>query len=143
MNIFSVGTKTPHLLPRIPNPIPYMHRINHPPPRVLVLPTRWQHLAAGHRGPDAHRFFFLCWTGDYCKGGSDTRLATFRIYDVQFSLMPQFFCASNEPLSILSCATFADLTFEDQKNAVRGDSIGQGFSGHAHSCAVFHVIYWF
>ncbi len=85
-------------------------------------------------------FFFLLRPGEYlgtpqqASGGP-----LFRLRDVQLWI-------GSRSLDLLSCsdadilaATFATLTFTQQKNGVRNETIGHGRSGHPHSCPVLAI----
>lgn len=71
-------------------------------------------------------FFFLLRPGEYCEGGSDTRSTPFRLRDIQFFTDATRHSADVVPLALLNDANFCSLTFNDQKNAVKGECMGHG-----------------
>jgi hypothetical protein len=80
-------------------------------------------------------FFYLCRPGEYAlSSNADTgRSSPFLLQDVTFSNDEQ----SRYPAATCACddvhrGTFATLTYTDQKNAVRGEAIGQHSSGHPY-----------
>ena len=80
-------------------------------------------------------FYFLLRPGEYL--GTPTSSPTlFRLRDVQFWI-------GSRSLSVLACpdadllaSTFVCLTFTNQKNGVRNETIGHGRSGHPTLCPV-------
>ena len=75
-------------------------------------------------------FFFLLWPGEYCKGGTDTAQHPFRLKDVQLFIGQHPYndvAASN---TVITQAEFVSLLFTTQKNCVKGESIGNGRTGH-------------
>ena len=75
-------------------------------------------------------FFFLLHPGEYCKGGPDNRSAPFRIRDVTFFVGPRRYNAATAPDHILDAADFVSLTFNDQKNGIKGEAMGHGTTEH-------------
>ena len=82
-------------------------------------------------------FYFLLRPGEYLgKPPADRPGPLFRLRDVQLWI-------GSRALSLLSCppddlmaATFVTLTFTEQKNGVRNETIGHGRSGHPTLCPV-------
>ena len=72
-------------------------------------------------------FFFLLRPGEYTDSPSDT--SPFQLRDVQLFAGPQRLDLASASDATLLSATFASLTFRDQKNGVRGEVIGLGHSG--------------
>ena len=79
-------------------------------------------------------FFFLLRPGEYAISASES--TPFELKDVQLFLGRRRLDLSNASEAELSTATFASLTFDRQKNAVRGEVIGHAPSGDANLCAV-------
>ena len=79
-------------------------------------------------------FFFLLRLGEYTNSHSDS--SPFRFTDVQLFVGEQRLNISTAPIQQLSTATFASLTFTNQKNGVRGEVIGLGRSGCPTLCPV-------
>ena len=76
-------------------------------------------------------FFFLLRPGEYCQGDVDSRSAPFRLRDVSFFVGPRRYAAMDAPAHILRSATFVSLRFNDQKNGVKGESLGHGTTAHS------------
>lgn len=83
-------------------------------------------------------FFFLLRPGEYTDSTSDT--TPFQFADVQLFLGEQRLDLSTAPPASISAATFATLTFTDQKNGVRGEVIGLARSGCPTLCPVISII---
>jgi hypothetical protein len=79
-------------------------------------------------------FFFLLRPGEYTGTPSDT--TPFTLQDVQLWIGHQRFLATTIPIQDLSRVTFVALTFTTQKNGVRGEVIGLGWSGNPVLCPV-------
>ena len=79
-------------------------------------------------------FFFLLRPGEYTATKSDT--TPFRLCDVRLSVGSQYLDIFTATPEQLNTATFASLTFTDQKNGVRGEVIGMSTSGDPHFCPV-------
>ena len=75
-------------------------------------------------------FFFLLRPGEYCRGGTDTQSAPFRIRDVNFFVGHVRHNAATATASVMSTADYVSLTFSDQKNGVKGEAIGHGRASH-------------
>jgi hypothetical protein len=117
-----------------------------PPNRVKPIPVcvlhRVLHLAIASQAAMtmavadmiAIAFFFLLRPGEYTATSSET--TPFRFQDVQLFLGDRPLNLTTAPEGELLAATFATLTFTDQKNGVRGEVIGLGLSGHQHLCPV-------
>ena len=67
-------------------------------------------------------FFFLLRPGEYTATKSDT--TPFRLCDVRLSVGSHYLDIFTATPEQLNTATFASLTFTDQKNGVRGEVIG-------------------
>ena len=83
-------------------------------------------------------FFFLLQPGEYTNSTSDT--SPFRFIDVQLFLGEQRLDLVTAPLASILAATFASLTFTDQKNGVRGEVIGLARSGCPSLCPVVAIV---
>ena len=83
-------------------------------------------------------FFFLLRPGEYTASPSDT--SPFRFKDVQLFIGEQRLSLENAPLPQLKTATFATLTFTNQKNGVQGEVIGLSCSGSPSLCPVLGLI---
>lgn len=75
-----------------------------------------------------HAFFFLLRPGEYCEGGKNTLSATFCLHKVTFFRdnchLPAFASTLRQQCS----ANFIALCFTNQKNGVKGGSMGHGCS---------------
>ena len=60
----------------------------------------------------------------------------FHIGDIQFFQGDQPFSILRATAADLQLATFASLTFNDQKNCMKGESIRHGASGHSFACSM-------
>lgn len=83
-------------------------------------------------------FFYLLRPGEYSMSGSES--TPFEFKDVQLfqgQRRLDLLTASDEALM---AATFASLTFDKQKNSVRGEVIGQGRSGDPYLCPVKSLV---
>ena len=72
-------------------------------------------------------FFFLLRPGEYAHSPSDS--TPFQLRDVQLFRGALRLNLATATAAELSTATFASLTFRDQKNGVRGEVVGLGHSG--------------
>ena len=79
-------------------------------------------------------FFFLLRPGEYTASPSDTQ--PFDLRSVQLFLGGRCLDLVTSSDAQLRCATFASLTFDMQKNGVRGEVIGLGLSGDPVLCPV-------
>jgi hypothetical protein len=84
-------------------------------------------------------YFFLCRPGEYADAHrqEEQRSTPFRLEDVRFSTLRR----SNLPASTCSlndvkAANFVALTFSDQKNGVKGETIGHGSTTNPKFCPV-------
>ena len=82
-------------------------------------------------------FFFLLRPGDYLGEPSPNASASlFRLQDVQFWIGSRALDTLLCPEADLLASTFVCLTFTNQKNGVRNETIGHGRSGHPVLCPV-------
>jgi hypothetical protein len=82
-------------------------------------------------------FFFLLRPGEYLGAPSPNASASlFRLQDVQFWIGSRALDTLLCPDADLLAATFVCLTFTNQKNGVRNETIGHGRSGHPVLCPV-------
>ena len=78
-------------------------------------------------------YFFVCRPGEHAAGSDTCR---------PFRLADGAMCSGNQsldldaPLPALEAATFASLTYTNQKNCVPGETIGVGRSGDPNACAI-------
>ena len=82
-------------------------------------------------------FFFLCRPGEYAdsRRKEEGRSSAFTLADVRFSTRQrQNLYASTCSLNDVRLAIHVALTFTDQKNCVRGETIGHGFTGDPYLC---------
>lgn len=80
-------------------------------------------------------FFFLCRPGEYVPLQEETRSTPFRMCDTTFYAGAQ--CLTHAaPLNDLNSADYVTLTFNDQKNATKGEMIGHGASGDPRLCPI-------
>jgi hypothetical protein len=83
-------------------------------------------------------FFFLLRPGEYTITGDAPHpftLADVRLWHNTTPIDPL-----TAPPDILLSATFVVLIFTDQKNAVRGETVGHGRSGDPHACPVLATV---
>jgi len=84
-------------------------------------------------------YFFLMRSGEYTglpHAEDIHQCPLFRLQDVQLWIGTQRLLHLQCPLADLALATFASLTFTNQKSGVRGEVIGHQCSGHQHACPV-------
>ena len=81
-------------------------------------------------------FFFLLRPGEYL---GPPRPSIFRLCDVQFWIGSRALDTATCADADLLAATFVALTFTQQKNGVRNETIGHGRSGHPQLCPVLAV----
>ena len=121
-----------------------------PPNRVKPIPIqviRTIHFVASNsNNPALQRtadmivlaFFFLLRPGEYTASPSDTQ--PFDLRSVQLFLGGRRLDLVTSTDAQLRCATFASLTFDMQKNGVRGEVIGLGLSGDPVLCPVLTLV---
>ena len=120
-----------------------------PPNRVKPVPVQvLRHIMAiALAGPSAFQlgvadmiviaFFFLLRPGEYTDSNSDS--SPFRFKDVQLFIGEQRLDLATATRASILTATFATLTFTDQKNGVRGEVIGLARSGCPTLCPVVSI----
>ena len=82
-------------------------------------------------------FFFLLRPGEYTDGTNrDTNSQPFLLSSVQLFIGPRRLNIASATDAELLAATFGSLTFDNQKNAVRGEVIGLSTSGDPLVCPV-------
>jgi hypothetical protein len=84
-------------------------------------------------------FFFLLRPGEYTDTSTSARnpdKAPFRLGDVQLFVGNTRLDILRAPEAVLWTANFGSLTFDDQKNSVRGEVIGLAISGDPYLCPV-------
>jgi hypothetical protein len=82
-------------------------------------------------------FFFLCRPGEYtAPNGNNT---PFRLQDVTFYIGLRRVLAPDATPDDLARATFVCLVFTNQKNLVRGETLGLGLSGDPFTCPVLAI----
>ena len=122
------------------------HKANPPPHQVQPIPIQiLQHLNKHYAEEMAQQcaicnliwiaFFFLLCPGEYCHGGSNGHFTPFHLCDIQFFAGQQMLNIQVD-IASLGLTDFASLTFNDQKNGVKGEAIGHGASGQMRECAV-------
>ena len=123
-----------------------------PPNRVKPVPIRViRHIAnLAHSSIDINNhyratadmiilaFFFLLRPGEYIDSNSES--SPFRLEDVQLFIGDARLCLQTSPPERLRRASFASLTFTNQKNGVRGEVIGLSRSGDPILCPVRTII---
>ena len=120
-----------------------------PPHRVKPVPVQVLHrlAAIAEHADDVTKgitdmiilaFFFLLRPGEYTASASDTK--PFHLEDVQIFIGPQRLPLATATEAQLASATFASLTFTDQKNGVRGKVIGHACSGNLQLCPVRSIV---
>ena len=117
-----------------------------PPNRVkpLPVPVIRHILVIAHAGADPQQhcvadmiclaFFFLLRPGEYAINPSES--TPFELKDVQLFLGQTRLDVATATETAIMSATFASLTFDKQKNGVRGEVIGHGTSGDPLLCPV-------
>ena len=83
-------------------------------------------------------FFYLLRPGEYTDSSSES--TPFRFTDAQLFIGDCRLDLVTTPAEQLRLATFATLTFTDQKNGVRNEVIGLGCSGDAFLCPVKTIV---
>lgn len=83
--------------------------------------------------------YFLCRPGEYAVSRQAALSTPFRLADLELYAGPTLLDLT-DPLTDLSTATYATLTFTTQKNTVPGEKIGHGRSGHAYFCPVLALV---
>ena len=126
---------------RIANQLKGYKKQDPPPNRVKPVPMQLiaHATSAAHASADVFviaqadcttiGFFYLMRPGEYAKSSSQSDSAPFRLCDVQFQVGAARFRGDLVPLDQLTLcehATLALLTFTTQKNARRGEVVGQG-----------------
>jgi len=118
-------------------------RADPPPSRVKPLPIQVLHHAQSlvAYAPDEYTraavdlawigFFFLLRPGEHCSTGSNRPLT---LKDVSLKIGQTPLCLLTSPVHSISSATHSGLTFDTQKNRVRGEQLAHGRSGHAVAC---------
>jgi hypothetical protein len=119
-----------------------------PPDRVKPLPLSLliQAASLAHSVPDSSialraivdmmclAFYFLMRPGEYCTTPQQPH--PFRMSDVVLYAGTFPITLTTATDAQLIAATSVELTFQDQKNAVRGEKIAHGRSGHSFFCPV-------
>ena len=82
-------------------------------------------------------YFFLLRPGEYVKTRDNSPLTA---RDVTFMVQSHKLDPYTCPLHDFSRVTHVTLTFDDQKNRNRGETIGHARSGHPHACPVQALI---
>ena len=77
-------------------------------------------------------FYYLCRPGEHSLSSDATRSTPFRLCDVFFSTGARQLHTFAASFAELDSASFVKLVFSDQKNAVRGESIGHGQTSHSY-----------
>lgn len=85
-------------------------------------------------------FYFLCRPSEYSLSSTDTYTTPFRLRDVELFIGHTRLDVLTAPESSIRAATYALLTFTNQKNTVPGEKIGHGRSGHPYFCPVAALI---
>jgi hypothetical protein len=83
-------------------------------------------------------FFFLLRDGEYTMNAKDAH--PFTLADVRLWVGPLQIDPLTASMELLRSATFAALVFTDQKNAVQGEVVGHGCSGHPRACPVKAIV---
>jgi hypothetical protein len=121
-----------------------------PPHRVKPIPvTVLRHImAVAHATPTSRNlaiadmcgvaFFYLLRPGEYTASRSES--TPFRLCDIQLSVGAHRLDLHTASIASIQSATFATLTFTNQKNGVRGEVIGLARSLNPHLCPVICLI---
>lgn len=81
----------------------------------------------------ATAYFFLMRPGEYCNA---PEAHPFRFQDVSFAVGTRLLNSRTSPEASLLAADSVVITYNDQKNANRGEKVGQGRSGDPNLCPV-------
>jgi hypothetical protein len=81
-------------------------------------------------------FFFLCRPGEFVETTHENQSRPFRLGDVQLLIDRRWHHGHTVPLAALASARSATLSYDNQKNSVRGQGITMGPTGHPHICPV-------
>ena len=135
--------------PRLSDLYAAWSRTDPPPTRVKPLPVQVLHHAQSlvTYAPDEFTraavdlawigFFFLLRPGEHCSTGANQPLTlrdvSLRIGQTQLDLIT---C----PMTWLNSATHSGLTFNTQKNRVRGEQLAHSRSGHAIACPTASLV---
>jgi hypothetical protein len=79
-------------------------------------------------------FFLLLRPGEYTAPGGDS--TPFRLQDVNLTIGYHVYNGTTIPLELLQAVSFVTYTITDQKNGVKGESVGLSRSGNAALCLV-------
>jgi hypothetical protein len=81
-------------------------------------------------------FFWLLRPAEYLAGAGQTRSTAFRLQDIHFHVGENLHCGTDPSLNDLNVNRIqrATLTFDDQKNAVRGEQISHAANTHQVLC---------
>ena len=138
-----------NLDPRLSDLFAAWSRDDPPPSRVKPLPVQVLHHAQSlvAYAPDEYTraavdlawigFFFLLRPGEHCSTGSNHPLT---LRDVSLRLGHTSLCLLTAPLHSISSASHSGITFNTQKNRVRGEQLAHGRSGHAVACPTAALI---
>ena len=85
-------------------------------------------------------FYFLLRPGEYAGAPSPSSDDLFRVADVGVWIGHRRLDPLTSPPADLLAATFVSLTFTNQKNGVRGETIGHARSGHPSLCPVVAIV---
>ena len=111
-----------------PVPVPVLRRI------LAVAATNMDPLLVATADMICVAFFFLLRPGEYAVSPAES--TPFELKDVQFFIGQRRLDSATASEAEILSATFASLTFDKQKNAVRGEVIGHAPSGDPNLCAV-------
>ena len=111
-----------------PVPVPVLHHI------LSVASTTADPLIIATADMICIAFFFLLRPGEYTVSPAES--TPFELKDVQFFMGQRRLDINTALEAEILSATFASLTFDKQKNSVRGEVIGHAPSGHLSLCAV-------
>jgi hypothetical protein len=80
-------------------------------------------------------FFWLLRPAEYLAGAGQTRSKAFRLQDISFLVGSRSYLATDNSLNdLMSSITRATMTFNDQKNSVRGEQISHAATTHPQLC---------
>ena len=137
---------------RLSRQIRSYERLDPPATRVKPIPIGLLLLATTNTTRESHptalihscadmtiiAFYFLMCPGEYAATAGESH--PFRLHDVELYQGARRLDHLHANVDELTRATFVILVFTTQKNAVRGEKIGHGRSGHRHFCPVWAVV---
>ena len=82
-------------------------------------------------------YFWLLRPSEYVEGSGDTRSEAFEFKDIELCIDGRYYLAPRAPLNderVILRLEYVQLTFSDQKNAIKGEKIGHKANNHPTLC---------